>query len=78
MRQRSPVVLIQDARQDNHNASPRFGKINLLIRCPDSTALPVALPIGVKSLTNRSLCFVSFLICRMSGCLAISRGACFC
>ena len=60
MRQGSPVVLIQDARQDNHNAPPCLDKINLLIRRPDSRALLVALPIAVKSLTNQSLCFVSF------------------
>lgn len=72
------MVLIRDARQDNHNGPPCLDKINLLIRCPDSRALLVALPIAVKSLTNRSLCFVSFLVCRMSDCSALSHEACFC
>lgn len=78
MRRESPMVLIQDVRQDNHNAHSCLDNINLLIRRPDFRALLAALPIAVKSLTNHSLCFDFFLICRISDCLAVFHGAWFC
>lgn len=54
----SPMVLIQDARQDNQNAPPSLDEINLLIRRPDSRTLPVA----VKSWRNPSLRFLSLSV----------------